>query len=99
MLASRRNARTIARLAIAFLAVLTIAPDAPAGPISDMIARHRQARSMKLPPADKPRAIRPIKDPNARTAGLTGRFKQRFSLKKGQSTGSTKDQGVIQTSR
>jgi hypothetical protein len=94
----RTNHRTglmIASLAVALLATLAVVPSAQAGPISDMIARHRQAKAMKLPPMTKPHTIVPIKDPNARTASLSQRFKQRFSLKRN----SNQDQGVVRTSR
>ena len=88
--------RIIACLAVALAATIAqVPPAAHAGPIGDMLARHRQARQMKLPPVTKPHTIVPYKDPNARTAGLTQRFKQRFSLKRN----ANKDQGVVKTSR
>jgi hypothetical protein len=97
MPSNRRNARLIAMLlALAFLATVAPVSTAPAGPIGDMMARHRQARQMKLPAVDKPHTIKPYRDTNARTASLSQRFKQRFSLKKGANF---QDQGVIKTSR
>jgi hypothetical protein len=98
---SNRKALMVASLALAVLATSAVVSPAPiqAGPISDMLAKHRQARQMKLPPVTKPHTIVPFKDPNARTASLSQRFKQRFSLKRGAADGATKDQGVIKTSR
>jgi hypothetical protein len=86
----------------ASLAFAILATSAPvhAGPISDMIARNRQRREMRLPPPDKPFQIKPYKDPNA--PGLAQRFKQRFTLKRGSSDSSfpmNHDSGVIKTSR
>ena len=97
MPSNRRKARVFASLAVAVLA--TSAP-VHAGPISEMIARHRQQRAMKLPPVDKPFTIKPYRDPN--TQSLTQRFKQRFSLKRGASDSSfpmNQDSGVVKTSR
>jgi hypothetical protein len=99
MLSNRRKGRMFAMLVVALLATSALVPPAQAGPISDMLARHRQARQMKLPPVTKPHTIVPFKDPNARTASLSQRFKQRFSLKRNSSAGSNKDQSVIKTSR
>jgi hypothetical protein len=97
MLANRRKGRMIASLAVALLATSTLVSPAQAGPISDMLARHRQAKAMKLPPVTKPHTIQSIKDPNARTASLSQKFKQRFNLKKNSPSTSTKDQSVIKT--
>jgi hypothetical protein len=82
MPSNRRKARMTACLAFAVLANFALIPSTHAGPISDMIARHRQKQAMKLPPMDKPFSTKPIRDPNLRTASLTDRFKKRFSLKK-----------------
>jgi len=98
MLATRRKARMIAALALALVATSMTAPTTSAGPISDMLARHRQARALRLPPMDKPFQIKNYKDPNARRASLTQRFKQRYALRKA-GMGSTKDQSVIKTKR
>ena len=100
MLTNRHKGQMIASLAFALLANLALIAPAQAGPISDMLARHRQAKALKLPPMDKPFVIKPVKDPNIRTASLSQRFKQRFSLKRGSNPdGVFKDQGVMRTSR
>lgn len=97
MPSNRRKALVFALLAVAVLA--TSAP-AFAGPISDMIARHRQQRAMKLPPVEKPFSMKPHRNLNA--PSLAQRFKQRFSLKRGASDGlfpMNHDSGVIKTSK
>ncbi len=95
MRTNRRNGWMIAGLALALLVNTALVAPAQGGPISDMLARHRQAKAMKLPPMDKPHTIIPFKDPNARTASLTQRFKKRFGLKKN----ANQDQGVVKASR
>ncbi len=95
MRTNRRNGLMIASLAIALLATTAQVPPAQAGPISDMIARRRQAKAMKLPPVTKPHTITPYKDPNAKTASLSQRFKKRFNLKRN----ANQDQGVVKASR
>ena len=97
MLSNRLKVRMIASLTFAILAISGPAPLAQAGPISDMIARHRQAQAMKLPPMDKPFSKKPVRDLNAPNVSLTERFKKRFSLRRGGSDGM--DQGVVKTSR
>ncbi len=96
MLSNRLKSRIIVALGVALLASFVPVSPAPAGPISDMIARHRQNRAMKLPPMDKPFSTKPVKDLNARTASLSERFKKRFSFKRNGSSNS--DQGVIKAS-
>ncbi len=100
MPSNRVKVLVFASLAVAVLATSAPLGPASAGPISDMLARHRQQRSMRLPPPDKPFTIKPYKDPNA--PSLTQRFKQRFSLKRGASDSSSpmhEDSGVIKTSK
>ncbi len=95
-----RKALILASLTFAVVATLVPAVSAQAGPISDMLARHRQQRSMKLPPMEKPFSMAPHRNPNA--PSLTQRFKQRFSLKRGSSSFSSPlnhDSGVIRTSK
>ena len=104
MLSKRLRSRTIATTAAlaVVVAAATFASTSPAhaGPIGDLLTRHRQARQMRLPPVDKPHTIRTYKDPNARTASLTRRFQQRFGLgRPSASEGSTGDPGVMKTSR
>ncbi len=100
MPSNRVKILVFASLAVAALASFAPVAPAVAGPISDMLARHRQQRSMRLPPPDKPFTIKPYKDPNA--PSLTQRFKQRFSLKRGSSNSSSPmnhDSDVIKTSK
>jgi hypothetical protein len=94
MLSIRLKART----AVALLAIAALVTPVSAGPISDMLARHRQARQTKLPPMSKPFDMRPVKDLSVKTASLSERFKKRFSLKRGGATDGT-SQGVVRTSR
>jgi hypothetical protein len=91
MRTNHRKGWMLASFAVALLATLTLVPPAHAGPISDMLAKRRQAKMNKLPPMTKPHTVVPIKDPYAQHASLSQRFKQRFGLKK--------DQGVVKTSR
>lgn len=84
-----------ALLGLALLSGAVLAPPAPAGPIGEILARHRQARQTKLPPMDKPFVVKPVRDPYAATTSLSGRFKQRFGLTKP----GLADSGVVRTSR
>lgn len=98
MIAKVPRARMAAALALCALA----APAAQAGPISEMLTRHRQQRQMKLPPMDKPFSTRPVRDLN--TPSLAERFKKRFALRRGApSSGGivpmNQDSGVVKTSR
>jgi hypothetical protein len=103
MPSNRRKARMIVSLTLAVLATSTlVVPRSQAGPISDMIARHRQNQQMKLPPVDKPFSTKPVRDLNARNTSLKDRFKKRFSLNRSNSTGGiplNSDSGVVKTSR
>ena len=88
-----------------FVALLALAwspvPPAQAGPIGDLIAKHRQNRSMRLPPINKPFSTAPVKDISPRKSILAQKFQQRFQLKRGGAADgpSTQDQGVVRTSR
>ena len=97
MRSNHRQGRMIAALVVALLATSALTSPAPAGPISDMLARHRQAKLTKLPPVDKPHTIKQIKDPYAQTTSLSQRFKQRFAVRRAQKNLSNKDQSVIKT--
>jgi hypothetical protein len=102
MPSNRRKALMIASLGFALVASLALVPSSQAGPISDMLARHRMNKQMKIPPMDKPFSKTPIRDPNFKNASLTERFKKRFSLGRGNSDGTVpmpRDFGVINTSR
>ena len=104
MPSNRRKARMIACLAFALLANFGPVPTSHAGPISDMLARRRMNKAMKIPPMDKPFSTKPIQDPNLKTASLKDRFKKRFSLSRGKTDGTVpaqmnRDFGVINTSR
>jgi hypothetical protein len=96
---NRLKARMIASLTLVILACSGPAPTAQAGPISDMLARHRQNQQMKLPPVDKPFSTKPVRDLNARNQSLTQRFKQRFHLNRSGTAGMSTDSGLIKTSR
>jgi hypothetical protein len=89
----------ISSLTLVILAFSCLAPPTEAGPISDMLARHRQNRQMKLPPVDKPFSTKPVRDLNARNASFTQRFKQRFQLNRSSGQGMSTDSGVMKTSR
>jgi hypothetical protein len=98
MTSIRLNVRGLTTLAVALL-VLAIAAPAPAGPISDMLARHRAAKATKLPPLDKPHTIKKIKDPYPpRTGSLAQKFKQRMAVRQAKATMEGKDPGIIKTS-
>jgi hypothetical protein len=104
MSSNRRKARMIASLTFAVLATFVQVPTSTdAGPISDMLARHRAQRQMKLPPMSKPFSTKPVKDLSVRTASLSDKFKKRFSfMKKPASSGTipmNKDYGVVKTSQ
>ncbi len=102
MRSNRIEGRRLISLVAALVAASALASPATAtaGPISDMLARHRQAKMTKLPPVDKPHTIKKIRDPYPnKTASLSQRFKQRFNLKRGSSSNPLTDQGVIKTSR
>ena len=99
MPSNRLKARMIASLALVILAFSGAVPPAQAGPISDMLARHRQNKQMQLPPMDKPFSTKPVRDLNAKNASLTQRFKQRFHLKRNGGEGMNMDTGVTKTSR
>lgn len=103
MLSNRRNARMIASLAVAIVATAVLAPTSEAGPISDMLARHRQAKIMKLPPMDKPFSSKPVKDLNVTNTSLRDRLKKRFSLGRTPPSSGViplnKDLGVVRTAR
>ena len=88
---------------IGLLSVLLIlgalASPASAGPISDMLARHRAAKITRLPPVTKPLTITKIKDPYPiKSPGLTQRFKQRWALRHGGNPLTNPDPGIIKTS-
>lgn len=96
----RRKALVFASLTLAVVASLAPAVSAQAGPISDMLAHHRQQRAMKLPPMEKPFSMALHRNLNA--PSLAQRFKQRFSLKRGSSNSSfpmSRDSDVIRTSK
>ena len=102
MPSNRRKALMIACLGFALVANFALVPSSHAGPISEMLARHRMNKQMKIPPMDKPFSKKPIRDPNLKTASLKDRFTKRFSLGRGRSDGTvpmTRDPGVINTSR
>ncbi len=78
MISIRTRSQMAAALAVVALATLSPVPAASGGPISDMLARHRQHRQMRIPPIDKPFSGKPVKDVSP--SSLSGRFKKRFSL-------------------
>jgi hypothetical protein len=90
---------------VLFAALLALAwspvPPAQAGPIGDLIAKHRQNKAMRLPPISKPFSTEPVKDISPKKSILAQRFKQRFQLKRGGATdgSAAPDQGVVRTSR
>ncbi len=95
MILTQRRRRMTALLGLALLSGAVLAPPAPAGPVAEMLARHRKARQTKLPPMDKPFVVKPVRDPYAATTSLSGRFKQRFGLGRP----GLADPGVVRTSR
>jgi hypothetical protein len=99
---NRRKSRQIALVTLTLLASLALVPSAQAGPISDMLALHRQNKQMKLPPMEKPFSNKPHKDPNVRNVSVTDRLKKRFSFKKPTPSGVIPlkdDLGSMRTSR
>jgi hypothetical protein len=102
MRSKRRKTSIIALLSFALVATsFSVVPPAQGGPISEMIARHRQARQMKLPPKDKPFSGKPVKDLNAKTASFSSKLKKRFTFKKDGATDAPifTDSNVTKTSR
>jgi hypothetical protein len=102
MRSTRLKGQMIALLTFVLVASsFSVVSPAQAGPISDMIARHRQAKQMKLPPVEKPFSKKPVKDLNAQNASFSTRLKKRFSLKKDGPTNSPlfQDSNVTKTSR
>ena len=104
MLSKRNVARFILGLALLTLAVEAPAPALAGGPISEMLARRKMQRQMKLPPMDKPFSGKPIKDISP--VNLSSRFRQRFSLRRPDGTSilskgffAPKDEGLTRTSR
>ncbi len=99
--------RTRAGLAVALALVVLGSPIAPAqaGPIGDMLARHKAQRQMQLPPVEKPFTGRPVKDISP--SSMKSRFKKRFTPSAGRAvkgpTGALgsmfHDSGVNRTSR
>jgi hypothetical protein len=99
MPSNRLEGHKLASTVVALLVAGVLASPATAGPISDMLARHRQAKMTKLPPMDKPHTIKKIKDPYPpRTASLSQRFKQRFGLNRSSNPLTNPDPGLIKTS-
>jgi hypothetical protein len=86
---------------LTFALVASTCQVAQSGPISDMLARHRQNRQMKLPPMDPPFSKKPVKDLNTKTASLSTKLKKRFSFKKDGPTDANpfSDSNVMKTSR
>ena len=103
MTTNRRNARLVAFLSLVIGSSLTLDPRSThAGPISEMLARHRSQKQLKLPPMDKPFSSKPPYNFDTKTTSLTDRFKKRFSIRRGSSEGIiplNKDMGLIKTSR
>jgi hypothetical protein len=77
----------IAFLFFSVAAGLSQIPPAEAGPISDMMARYRQNKAMKLPPMEPAHSMKPVKDINVQTASFATRLKKRFSFKKTPTSG------------
>ncbi|WP_435009899.1 hypothetical protein P12x_001107 [Tundrisphaera lichenicola] len=93
-------------LALAFLTLVSLTPTpvSAGGPISEMLARRKMQRQMKIPPMDQPFSTKPVRDISP--SNLSNRFRQRFSLKKPDGSSilsggffAPKDQGVARTSR
>ncbi len=100
MIAQPHRARMAGAFALVALAILLPAPAAPAGPISEILARHRMNRRMRIPPMEKPFSGKPIKDLNA--PSLARRFQSRFALRRDGSSvilPMNRDQGVVRTKR
>ncbi len=107
MLANRPGQRMLAVLTLGI--GLGMAQVGQAGPISDMLARHRAQRQVKLGPVEKPFTNKPFRDLST-PPSVTDRLKKRFAIRKqvgttGQShlpsifARKDKDPGVIKTSR
>ena len=95
------NCRKLGLLALGLLTTAAFAPPCQAGPISEMIARHRLQRQSKSTVVTQAFTGKPLKDLNTANAGMTDRFKKRFALKKqdGPVFETFKPNGVIKTSQ
>jgi hypothetical protein len=94
--------RLVAVLTLALLgSSVAVIPPAQAGPIADMMARHRQAKQMKLPPMEKPFSKKPVKDLSVQNTSFATRLKKRFSIKRDGASGMAPivDSSVTKASR